>query len=143
MVCTVCKQEKGFEFYKHRAHRNGYASECIPCSKVMHKKNRNQKLANLRVKRWVKKHGYITQYKYRKEQPEKELARNRFLRAVKSGKIRRPELCSKCQLKTKVEGHHPDYSKPYDVIWVCRMCHAGIHKDLKILKLSIPSEEGK
>jgi hypothetical protein len=31
----------------------------------------------------------------------------------------------------KVVGHHPDYSKPLDVIWLCRDHHRAEHKRLK------------
>jgi hypothetical protein len=27
-----------------------------------------------------------------------------------------------------VEMHHPDYSKPLLVIWLCRPCHLALHK---------------
>ena len=47
--------------------------------------------------------------------------------AVKRGKIEKPELCSNCQIKPKlseqIEAHHKDYSKPFDVEWLCVPCH--------------------
>lgn len=45
--------------------------------------------------------------------------------AIKSGKLtRRP--CEKCGT-AKSEAHHEDYSKPFDVQWLCRQCHAALH----------------
>lgn len=39
-----------------------------------------------------------------------------------------PKNCSDCGKNGKVDGHHNDYSKPFDVIWLCRQCHANIHR---------------
>jgi len=49
---------------------------------------------------------------------------------VKRGNIFKPELCSICGEKKRVESHHHDYEKPLDVIWVCRKCHVSIHHNL-------------
>jgi len=43
--------------------------------------------------------------------------------SVKNGTIQRPGQCIKCSKECKPEGHHPDYSKPLDVIWLCKQCH--------------------
>lgn len=29
--------------------------------------------------------------------------------------------------------HHPDYSKPLEVVWMCRPCHLAEHKRLEAL----------
>ena len=48
--------------------------------------------------------------------------------AVYSGKIVRPTECSSCGGSGRIEGHHKDYSRPYDVIWLCQKCHQNLHK---------------
>mgnify|MGYP001605668795 CR=1 FL=1 len=49
--------------------------------------------------------------------------------AIKLGVMKRPEECSMCESKVgKMEGHHENYDKPLDVIWVCKMCHKNLHK---------------
>lgn len=45
-------------------------------------------------------------------------------KAIKKGLIIRPNVCSDCGCEARVEGHHSDYSKPLDVIWLCPKCHA-------------------
>jgi hypothetical protein len=45
--------------------------------------------------------------------------------AVKSGKMTR-DPCERCG-SLKVEGHHPDYSKPLLVRWLCRKHHREVH----------------
>lgn len=64
-------------------------------------------------------------YKEKKIKPQIYKARNALNNAVKSGKIIR-NPCKKCGSK-KVDAHHPDYSKPLKVIWLCRSCHAKEH----------------
>lgn len=52
--------------------------------------------------------------------------------AVLSGKLNKPAKCSKCNKKAKrIEGHHSDYTKPLDVIWLCCKCHRNLHIELK------------
>lgn len=55
---------------------------------------------------------------------------NRVRRAIKSGRIIKPNQCSKCKAilpKEMIEGHHFDYEKELEVIRVCQTCHANIH----------------
>ena len=61
--------------------------------------------------------------------PEREVARGRLHTAMKSGKIIRPNKCSKCGKYCKPEGSHTDYSKPLKVEWLCKSCH--LSKDIK------------
>lgn len=57
----------------------------------------------------------------------KTLARQRVHYALRTGKITRPEKCG-CGSSVRVEAHHEDYSRPLDVVWMCRSCHADHHR---------------
>lgn len=48
-------------------------------------------------------------------------------KAVLRGKLVRPTICSNCVENKPVEGHHNDYLKPLDVIWLCKVCHENLH----------------
>lgn len=68
-------------------------------------------------------------YHYKKLQreryPERLLARKKLSRAVKSGKVVKG-YCQVCGA-TDVFAHHPDYSEPLRVDWLCREHHRQAH----------------
>lgn len=49
--------------------------------------------------------------------------------AIEMGTLVRPTECSRCHETPphKLHGHHEDYDKPLDVIWLCGECHARVH----------------
>lgn len=63
---------------------------------------------------------------YRKRNSEKLLAQNRLNYAIHKGEITR-QPCEKCGTDQRVHAHHEDYSKPYDVRWLCYICHKKTH----------------
>ena len=46
--------------------------------------------------------------------------------AIETGKLEKG-LCQVCG-NVKVDGHHPDYSKPLEVLWLCRQHHKDEHR---------------
>jgi hypothetical protein len=70
----------------------------------------------------------LSRDKFRRENPEKLRCHTNFNKAVQRGYVE-PMLCIKCG--KEAEGHHPDYSKPYLVIWVCREHHHEIHAEFR------------
>ena len=69
---------------------------------------------------------------------KEQLARDRMAKAVTSGKLIRAAYCELCGRLTKTEGHHRDYTKPFEIQWLCRKCHMkidgrldGIHRKKK------------
>lgn len=65
---------------------------------------------------------------YEKRYPEKSTAYRAINNAVAYGKLFKPSNCSQCGYEGHIEGHHPDYSKPLEVIWLCRECHNREHQ---------------
>ena len=79
-------------------------------------RSRNQVLEGKR--RWVARHR------------ERHLAQRAISTAVNKGCIQKPNSCSICgeiKEKRQIQGHHPDYKKRLEVIWVCHRCHERIH----------------
>ena len=68
--------------------------------------------------------------RYRKRQiqrhPEKVKARRTLNSAIKRGDVER-QPCETCGTEEDVHGHHEDYTKPLEVIWLCRDHHNKVH----------------
>lgn len=61
----------------------------------------------------------------------REKARKAIANAVQRKRIIKPEVCNSCGVSCNPEAHHSDYSKPFDVLWVCKKCHHEIHDQLR------------
>lgn len=71
--------------------------------------------------------------RYREREREKYSARRMVRQRVSYGLIIRPDHCARCSSPCKPEAHHRDYSKPYEVEWICRKCHLAEHgKQLRV-----------
>ncbi len=62
--------------------------------------------------------------KYRQKYPEKERAKRQVRTAISRGDLKR-QPCVFCGKPG--HAHHPDYSKPLEVVWLCRQHHADLH----------------
>lgn len=62
---------------------------------------------------------------YRKRFPERQRARQILQYHLRKGKI--TQVPCRCGIK-EVQAHHPDYSKPLEVIWLCVGCHGLEHR---------------
>ena len=78
----------------------------------------------LRIKNKGKYNFALAVKKYSLKNPEKIKAKD------KSKYIKIPEgtLCIKCEIRLAKQRHHEDYSKPLEVIFVCRDCHAELDR---------------
>jgi hypothetical protein len=55
--------------------------------------------------------------------PERHRASVAVRQAVCSGKLIKPMLCESCSQPGPIEAAHEDYSRRFDVRWLCRPCH--------------------
>ena len=65
------------------------------------------------------------QQRWRKRNPKSYLAHLAVQNALNLGVIER-QPCEVCRA-AKSEAHHPDYNRPYDVMWLCRKHHKALH----------------
>lgn len=64
--------------------------------------------------------------KYRRENALKVKAREAVRKALREGTIKKLP-CSVCESPLS-QAHHPDYSKPLDVVWLCTKHHGERHR---------------
>lgn len=82
---------------------------------------------NPSVKKTVEERREVNRQKAKRKKaanPERFKARKLLSNAVARGRIV-PLPCFMCG--EKAEGHHPDYSRPLDVVWLCRAHHQEVH----------------
>lgn len=67
--------------------------------------------------------------KWRNKNRIKIRATDKLRYAINHKKINKPNICSLCRIKEvskNLHGHHTDYSKPLEVIWLCCKCHSKV-----------------
>lgn len=83
----------------------------------------------------------IQSIKKRLDHPEKQAARLAVRMAIVRGDLVRAP-CVKCG-DPDTQGHHEDYSKPLDVVWLCRPHHEERHRELRLIARSQDKDAGK
>ena len=69
--------------------------------------------------------------------PYKSVATTEIHKAIKDGQIRKRNSCEIC-LNGPTIGHHEDYRKQLDVIWLCKRCHYTLHKQYRAKGILLP-----
>ncbi len=133
--CFKCLCEKPLDaFYKHAGMADGRLNKCKECTKSDVNQHRQENLERIRSydrmraamphrvaqrleigKRWQQTH------------PERRLAQVLLGNAVKSKKVVPWPVCEIPECDCKPEAHHPDYSSPLLVTWLCRAHHMQAH----------------
>lgn len=123
-TCFKCDVEKPLsEFYKHPMMGDGHLNKCKKCARYDVRVNRR-----LRIEYYVE----YDRRRYREGRhqptraPERALATRLLNQAVRAGRVKKL-ACEVCG-DPKSEGHHEDYTKPLDVIWLCRKHHRNAHR---------------
>lgn len=129
------------DFYKDARAKDGLYTVCKDChvqytnpgarkrvlltqeEKIAKEKAFRRKYNKRRYESYTK--GYLKEYKLRPEEMTKYKARAAARAAIKKGVLQK-EPCRVCQ-EVKVDAHHEDYSKPLEIIWLCRADHKPWH----------------
>lgn len=147
--CSRCGTAKSpSAFHKRRRSRDGLQAYCKECHRVRTEEWRDKNREFYReiardhglVHRTKHPEYYLSedylarrrehQRQYRLRYPERVKAAQLVKRAIQCGELVRPDACERCSRVVFAEASHDDYSKPLDVEWLCRQCHAA--KDTRV-----------
>ncbi len=143
--CFKCQTVKPLsEFYKHPQMGDGHLNKCKECTKKDSDENFKRKMQDpdwqikererQRKKEEARRQkGLVKKYKRKPiSAAERKAIYGEYMSAIQLGKII-PQPCQVCG-KEKAQGHHEDYSKPLDVVWLCSRHHADRHIHLRNCK---------
>lgn len=126
------KKDKKIEVEKAREYRATYRKrypDRVISSQTKYLQTKNGKEVKARAEK-----------AYSERSPEKIKARNALKQSIISNRTERPSQCERCGSEGKTHGHHEDYSKALEVIWLCPQHHADRHRELRKL---ITTPQGK
>ena len=130
MKCHTCATETPANFYLYQP------SECKVCTRARVIANRLKRVDYYRAFDRARgsdpkrKAQFITkQRRMRAATPQMQAAHSKVARAVLRGLVTKGQHCEQCG-GLPVHGHHDDHSKPYEVMWLCPVCHAHRHGEL-------------
>jgi hypothetical protein len=138
--CAICKKQKVYTlFSKNHLNPNGIGCYCKECDRVRARTRLNAMYDREYSKKQYlkrKKSGKVIQntYNMMKKYPEKFRARQLAQYAVKIGTIKK----SPCEVgkEEKAQMHHPDYTKPLEIKWLCIKHHRELHRKPNIINLN-------
>jgi len=147
--CRICGEVKSLtEFNTAHENRDGLSNRCKRCLanyNLKYRKDNRQRIAERQAKWYCENRDWRLRHQseyfqrnrrqrlevnreYKRRNPEKCRAHLLVYRALKAGNSsRRP--CEECGNENS-EAHHDDYTKPLEVIWLCRGCHQRLHARL-------------
>jgi hypothetical protein len=133
--CLRCQESKEIKFFSvDKRRHDGLCCWCKSCASESWKKwYRDGGSVSHLKKPWMNgDKGKIKAYSEKRNRKYPiEVRAGRILRsAIKAGKIKRLP-CEKCG-NEKSQGHHQDYSKPLEVIWLCDLHHKKAHNRLVV-----------
>jgi hypothetical protein len=143
--CWKCSSEKPMdEFYRNQSRVDGRQTTCKSCHLEVNRQfsRRHPETRRASLKRQYAREVERDGRRPSKSVPEfKKRAHRRVYDAIKRGHIIKPSNCAACgAADSPIHGHHEDYTKPLEVMWLCARCHGALHAG--ILVPSVPLSDG-
>lgn len=145
-ACFCCLQTKPLsDYYKHVSMADGHLNKCKECIKAAARQHRLENLERIRAydrsrgsnpERVAARKAYSqtiegrlaharSNEKWTVAHAIRKQASTQVNNAIKAGKLI-PEPCFICG--EKAHAHHPDYSRPLSVTWLCPEHHKAAHR---------------
>ena len=132
-MCSRCREEKkASEFSKDKSKKSGLYARCKVCDRAdgrqYYLKHRNKKLRKFKKYSQSESGKRVrnrNSKKYYAKHRDEYRARSQLNYAISTGRTEKGP-CVTCG-DVSSHGHHEDYSKPLEVIWLCRRCHTELH----------------
>lgn len=118
--CKACRRIELNANHRKRCQDPKYSKKMSEKSLLWARKNKDKVKETKAIYRKTHTQGKVNPFKNR--------ARVALRNAVHSGKISKPNQCEKCGWIGTLDGHHEDYNKPLEVVWLCRICHGREHR---------------
>lgn len=126
-ICPECKEN--FDVLLSDKRRKYCSPNCFQDSRLTKEEIAERKrISDLRYNR-TDKHKKACM-RWSKEHPERVKIAQQTAWAYKTGKIK-IQPCEVCKGKENLQKHHPDYTKPLKIEWLCRKCHTELHSQIR------------
>lgn len=131
-TCRKCGEsfELATGFYSHAQMADGHLNICKSCVRSRVSSHRAVNIEAVREydrQRGREGHGWSAARQWAERNPLKRKAHHAVSNAIRYGRLdRQPCWCGE-----KAEAHHPDYSRPLDVVWLCKIHHEQLHASFK------------
>ena len=130
-TCFKCSSVRPLDdFYRHPGMADGRLNKCKACTKAdvrAHRRDndsvREYDRERAKLPHRVAKQIRVTR-EWRAANPERRAAHIALGNAVRDGRVKQ-QPCWVCG--ERAEAHHPDYSAPLEVVWLCPMHHKRTH----------------
>lgn len=136
-ACRNCRRvlpADAFARNSSRGHPDGREARCKECRRAAERARYWKDHAATRARNnayWRSRPDLVRAKGRRAYRTPGGRARLIVLEALRSGRLVRPKICSRCHEAPKVgvvHGHHEDYARPIDVVWLCPDCHRLVHR---------------
>jgi len=124
--CCICRETKELdEFHRDKTKPGGRDYRCRLCDNKRGRLNRNKEYE----KKWKENNrDKVKLYSKRWQEKNKKKVKvyEKFNQLIRSGKIKKGP-CVVCGVnEIRVEAHHEDYTKPFEVVWLCTKHHSNL-----------------
>lgn len=133
-ICSRCGFEQDLgQFQKRKASKDGHTAACRSCLKEYDRGRTNfphrmEARAAYQKTEKGKESANKAKKKFIDSNPIKRKAHSHVGNFLRDGKLVRPGKCENCGNECKPHAHHCDYTKPLEVMWLCKACHVDWHK---------------